>query len=100
MLTKEIILEKLKENKKNIRFFGVKSLSLIGSLAKDEQTDKSDIDFIVEFEKGRGGYSDYAGLLVFLQDIFLQDIDLMKKELIREEIKQQILEEKQYAAEI
>ena len=51
ILTKKSILEKIKENKKKIKSLGVKKLWLFGSYAKDEQTEKSDIDFLVEFGK-------------------------------------------------
>ncbi len=34
--------------------FGVKSLALFGSVARDEATGKSDVDFLVEFDRDIG----------------------------------------------
>jgi predicted nucleotidyltransferase len=99
-LTKEIILEKLHEYKLQIREFGVKKLTLFGSYARDEQKKTSDIDFLVEFKKGRGLFRDYVGLLHFLEDTFNKKIDLGKTHLVREELKEDILGGIQYAAKI
>ena len=52
MTTKVEILEFLTRNKQYFRDqFGIVKIGLFGSYAKDEQTDGSDIDLIVEFAK-------------------------------------------------
>ena len=89
-LTKEIILETLHKNRKTIRSFGVKKLILFGSYARDEQTETSDIDFLVEFEKSRGNYDDLIKLQIYLEDIFNKKIDLVEFDYIREELKPHI----------
>ncbi len=91
MLTKEVIIQKLEQNKVKIRSFGVSKLILFGSYARDEQKNKSDIDFLVEFEKGRGLFDDSVRLLHFLEDSFNKKIDIGKAELLREEIKPSVL---------
>jgi hypothetical protein len=48
---KEQIFRILQSNNQQIRNFGVKKIGLFGSFAKNQQTDDSDIDFIVEFEE-------------------------------------------------
>ena len=53
MLTKEEILEKFKENKEEIKKYGVKKIGLFGSYVRGNQKEKSDIDILVEFEKGK-----------------------------------------------
>jgi len=92
MLTKEVIIQKLEQNKIKIRSFGVSKLALFGSYARDEQKNKSDIDLLVEFEKGRGLFDDYIKLLHFLEDLFGKEVDLGEPALIREELKSYILE--------
>lgn len=91
MLGKDEILKRLKENKIPIKNFGVKRLFLIGSYAKGREKNDSDIDFIVEFDGGRGMFDDYSGLLTLLKDIFRKDIDLIKPSLIKPELKEEIL---------
>src|SRR3989344_939008 len=87
---KEIIASVEKHNEE-IRAFGVKSLTLFGSYARDQATVKSDVDFLVEFNQGRGGYDDYVGLLELLQKAMGKKVDLVKRHLVREELRPFIL---------
>ncbi len=91
-ITKEEIVSKLEENRTYLRSIGVKKLTLIGSYARGEATDKSDIDLLVEFEIGRGLCDDYMCLLHFLQDLFDKEVDLAEASLLRDELKSDILE--------
>lgn len=91
MLTKNQILLKIEQNKNSIKQLGVHKLTLFGSYARGEATKDSDIDFLVEFEPGRGLFDDYTGLLEFLQNMLGKNIDLVKPALVREELKEYIL---------
>ena len=64
----------------------VLALLLFGSVAHGEENKNSDIDFLVEFEKGRGLFRDYSNLLNLLKSIFKKDVDIVKKKYVREEI--------------
>ncbi len=92
MLTKNKIMATIEQHKTKIRSFGVKKLVLFGSYARGEQKKSSDIDFLVEFEKGRGLFDDSYGLQQFLRTLFKKEIDLVKPMLVREELKSFILE--------
>ncbi len=91
MLTKETIIAKIGQNKAAIKAFGVKRLVLFGSYASGEAHNASDIDFLVEFSKGRGLFDDFVHLLHFLEDIFGKKIDLGEEHLLREELRNNIL---------
>ena len=52
-MTKEQIIEKINQNEKLLKKSGIKKISLFGSYARNEQTEKSDIDFIWELERPR-----------------------------------------------
>lgn len=53
MLKTEIIKEKLLEKTDQIRKeFYVRQLGIFGSYVREEQTEDSDIDILVDFEKG------------------------------------------------
>ena len=90
-LTKEKILHKIEQNKGKIKTFGTEKLTLIGSHGRNEAKPESDIDFLVEFEKGRGSFDDYVHLLQFLRDLFDKEVDLGEERFLREELKQSIL---------
>lgn len=86
------ILDVLEENKRDIKGFGVEKLELIGSYAKGEASKSSDIDFLVEFKEGRGGYDDFTGLKDFLEELFGREVDLVKPKYVRPELASSMLE--------
>ena len=88
MLTKDQIIHKIEHNKNHIEKLGVSRLILVGSYARGEATEKSDIDFLVEFKEGRGLFDDYVHLLHYLEDLFGKKIDLGEPSLLREELKE------------
>ena len=63
---------------------------LFGSYARNEGREDSDIDFLVEFEEGRGLFDDFVHLLHLLKDLFGKEIDMGEEHLLREELKPHI----------
>jgi len=75
-MTKNDILTFLKERKPFLKHqYGVLSIGLFGSYARDEYTPESDIDIAVELEKENKA-DNYFGLLHFLEDNLHKKIDL------------------------
>jgi uncharacterized protein len=72
--------------------FGVKSLHLFGSVARNEATEKSDLDFVVNFE-GSTTFDRYMDLKIFLEDLFGKKIDLAIENSLKPQIRQRVLEE-------
>lgn len=77
--------------------FGVKSLALFGSVARNEATRESDLDFMVDFE-GAVTFDRYMDLKIFLEDLFGKKIDLAIEESIKPQLRQKIVEEAIYVA--
>ena len=98
MLTSEKILQIINKNKKNIKKFGVKNIGLFGSYAKNKQNNESDIDLLVEFEKGKKTFDNYMDLKFYLEDLFDCNVDLVIKEALKVELKPNILKSVKYAA--
>ncbi len=90
MLSKDQILTRIEQHKETIKQFGVQKLTLFGSYAQGEAKKNSDIDFLVEFEPGRGLFDDYVGLLHFLETLLGKRVDLGEPALIKEELKPSI----------
>ena len=59
-----------------VQRFGVRSLALFGSVARDEGRPDSDIDFLVEFE-GPTTFDRHMGLLVYLEDLLRRRVDVI-----------------------
>jgi uncharacterized protein len=75
---------------------GVKSLRLFGSVARDEASPDSDIDFLVEFVSDPSFFELFQ-LRYFLEDLFDRKIDLGMEESLREHLRQPVLKDIVYA---
>jgi len=62
--------------------FGVKSLALFGSVARDEAGPESDLDLLVEFE-GTATFDGYMGLKLYLEDLLGSRVDLVMRKVLR-----------------
>lgn len=71
---------------------GAHNVRVFGSMARDEQVDDSDIDFLVEMEAGRSLF-DRGGLLADLQDLLGRPVDVVSASNLRYEIRDQVLAE-------
>ena len=89
---RQTVLTCLADRLDTIRGFGVHTLALFGSVARDEATETSDLDFLVEFE-GAATFDRYMDLKIFLEDLFEKPIDLVTKRSLKPQIRQTILEE-------
>ncbi|MGG6241731.1 nucleotidyltransferase family protein [Nodosilinea sp. AN01ver1] len=92
VLTKQAILGRLREQLNTVQSFGVQSLALFGSVARDEATETSDLDFLVEFE-GAATFDRYMDLKFFLEDLFEKPVDLVIKHTLKPQIQQSVLAE-------
>ncbi|AFM26677.1 nucleotidyltransferase family protein [Desulfomonile tiedjei] len=95
-MTRDEILNILEKNRDAIRGFGVRRLGIFGSYARDEQTETSDMDFLVEFEIA--SFDNYFDLKFFLEGLFERPVDLVISDSIKPRIRSTILEETVYAA--
>jgi uncharacterized protein len=94
-MNKETILKKLDENHDTIKNFGVRRLGLFGSYARGAETDVSDMDFLVEFEKKT--FDNYMDLKIFLQRLFNCKVDLVIADAVKPRLRKPIFEETIYA---
>jgi len=77
-VTKEYILDKLREHKPHIQNeFGVEKIGLFGSYATGKQTKNSDIDIFVNFKETK--FKKIAGLWNYLEEMYHTKIDLFRE---------------------
>ena len=69
-------------HRQKIAQFGAKSLSIFGSVARDESQPGSDVDILVEFE-GRATFDRYMELKFFLEDLLGCRVDLVTSKAIK-----------------
>lgn len=90
-MTREDIMNLLRENREELERLGVQRLALFGSRAREDAQSKSDLDFLVEFEKK--SFDAYMDLKFFLEDLFGVSVDLVLANTIKPRLRDRILEE-------
>ncbi len=91
MQTKENIISFLKANKQTIQEkYDVNKIALFGSFARNEATQNSDIDILVDMKPS---FDNFFDLKYFLEDAFKTKVDLGKEKNLRLLVKEQIKDE-------
>jgi len=94
-MKRDELIEIISTHRKEIDAFGVKSLALFGSMARDEFRSTSDIDILVEFQ-GTATFSQYMKLKFFLEDAFGCSVDLVTPKALKPRVKPYIEKEALY----
>ena len=92
------IFSLLEKHREEIKAFGVLELGIFGSFAREEQTEKSDVDVLVELDLRT--FDAYMNLLFFLEDLFDRKVDLVVKDTIKPIIRNRVLRETIYVPNI
>ncbi len=66
--------------------FGVTSLRLFGSFARDTARDDSDVDVLVRFD-GPATSKRYFGVQFYLEDLLNRPVDLVTEQALRERLR-------------
>jgi predicted nucleotidyltransferase len=77
-LTSRGIIAQLQKQHDALNQFKVKRIGLFGSYAAGRQTQKSDIDFVVEFSEPT--FDNFMGLVSFLEKLFKKKVDVLTPE--------------------
>lgn len=86
------ILSKLEEHQEQLKQLGVKSLYLFGSIARDEATQESDADFLVEVERP-AGFLKFSRIERYLEQQLGCPVDLGTQESLREHCRQPVFKD-------
>jgi hypothetical protein len=79
----------LSERRAELERFGVKSLALFGSVARDEARENSDIDMLVDFSH-IPGFFQFMDLKFFLEDLLGCKVDLVMPKTLKPRIRPRI----------
>ena len=86
-MTCDEVLDLLKAHKPLlVERFGVTQLALFGSFARDQATDRSDVDILVQFD-GPATAKSYFGLQFYLEDLLSRPVDLVTTKALRNEFR-------------
>jgi uncharacterized protein len=83
-MKRDEIIEKLKAREADLRAHGVLHAALFGSVARDEQNAKSDIDILVDLDPAIvATMFDYAGLKDTVASLFEGSVDVIDREALK-----------------
>ena len=95
-LSKQSIINQIKLNRNSIENYGVKHLGLFGSFVRNQNTNLSDVDLLVEFNEGKKNYKNFIGLAYFLEELFGRRVELLTTQSLNKYIAPYILKETEY----
>jgi len=97
MTTKDYILNTIRTNRQKLFRFGIRNVGLFGSYARNEQSDKSDIDILIDFEPEMENYDNYMGVCDIFEQLFRNEkVEIVTKNGLSPYIGPKILNEVMY----
>ena len=97
MTTKEHIITSIKEKKPELLSFGIRNVGLFGSYLHGEQSEKSDIDILIDFEPEMENYDNYMAVYDLIEELFKSErVEIVTKNGLSPYIGPRILNEVQY----
>ena len=98
MTVKQKILSTIDRNRQQIKALGVRRIGLFGSFARQQQKFKSDVDFLVEFNKKKKTFDNYMDLKFFLEKQFRRKVDIVLKDSLKDSVKETLSKDITYAS--
>lgn len=93
-MTSREALRRLNRNREKLRTHHVRHIAVFGSTARDQATEHSDVDLLVEFEPDAPvGLFAFVRLLDFLTNVMDTRIDLATPGALRPEMRDEIVSE-------
>jgi len=71
---------------------GAKNVRVFGSVARGDNDENSDVDFLVDMEPGRTLF-DMSGLLIDLEDLLHSSVDVVTERGLRQRVRDRVLSE-------
>ena len=94
-MKRDEILQSLAAHRREFAKFGVKSLAIFGSVARDEARPDSDVDVLVEFERP-ATFDQYMNLKFYLEDLLGCSVDLVTRKGLRAQLRPYVEKEALY----
>ncbi|WP_107670450.1 nucleotidyltransferase family protein [Cyanothece sp. BG0011] len=93
MKLKQLLLEKREEIISIAKKHGAYNVRIFGSVAREEDDEKSDIDFLIDYDLNKISPWFPSGLMQDLQSILGRKVDIVTVEGLKERIRERVLDE-------
>ncbi|HSG42529.1 MAG TPA: nucleotidyltransferase family protein [Anaerolineales bacterium] len=91
-MSRSSVITRIRKHRVQLEKLGVISLSLFGSVAREEETNNSDVDILVEFN-GRATFDRYMNTKFYLEDLLGCKVDLVTPNAIKPRMKPYIMQD-------
>ncbi len=92
-MRRDEVIQKVRQHSRGLaEDYGIKSLALFGSVARDEATDTSDVDVLVDFGTPPT-FDQYMGLKIFLEDLLQCQVDVVTMRALKERVRPYVQKE-------
>lgn len=89
---RSLLDERRTEILETARRHGARNVRIFGSVARGDDDERSDLDFLVEMEPGRS-LLDHAGLLLDLEELLGCKVDVLSEKGIKTRMRERVLRE-------
>jgi predicted nucleotidyltransferase len=97
MTARKHILTTIKTHKPELLKLGIRNIGLFGSFARNEQSDISDIDILIDFDPGKENFDNYMAVYDLIEKLFINKrIDIVTKNGLSPYLGPKILKEVLY----
>ena len=94
-MDRDKLLDSLHRNSARIKSLGVKRLGLFGSFLRNTATIESDVDLLVEFERGKKSFDNFMDLGIYLEELLNRKVELVTPQSLSKHIGPHILNQVQ-----
>ena len=92
ILKKLDAFNRVQSHQDHLRKLGVKSLDLFGSVARDQATEQSDVDVLVELDESVG-FFEFFQIKHYLEALLQCPVDMGTTDALKKHLRKPILEE-------
>ena len=97
MTNRDFILTTIKNHKSEFSKFGIRKIGLFGSYARNEQSNKSDIDILIDFDPDKENFDNYMAVYDLIENLFKNNkVEIITKNGLSPYIGPGILKEVMY----
>ena len=97
MKNKDYIFDRIQTRKQKFINLGIREIGLFGSYVRNEQTNKSDIDILIDFEPEKETFDNFMAAYEILEKLFKgTKVEIVTKKGLSPYIGPKILNEVQY----
>ena len=94
--SKDQIFERVRSHQSALKLFGAAQLGLFGSFVRGEQTEESDVDFVVEFEPGKKKLHSFLDIADYLEALLGRKTDVLIWEGMADFVRKHVTDEIEY----